>query len=383
VSPVGISSSGLPTEEIRALHRSIPGFAPTPLTSLRSLARRLGLKSILVKDESHRLHLKAFKVLGASYAIFRWIEQQEGLRLNRPLSVVDFYSGEPLLEPGAFTFCTATDGNHGRAVAWAANQLQQRSVIFVPENTVAARQENISTEGAEVRVVEGDYDLAVRTCADEAASRGWQIISDTSWDNYTEIPEWVAQGYHTLFAEIDEQVEPGCEVDVTLIPGGVGTLAAAAAEHFRGLHSDRPVKLVSVEPTESDCLFASAESPTGQPTATSATQRTIMAGLNCGSPSPLAWKAIKPAYNAFVTIDDSACREAMGRYARPKGEDRKIVSGESGAATLAALIWLVEQRDRGLDLGELKLDSDTTVLLLNTEGDTDPEHYQAVIRPVD
>lgn len=361
------------------LHRSLDAYKPTPLVSLPHLARTLGVGKLLVKDESLRFGLNAFKALGSTYAIFKFLhrhykEQGKFVSLAR-----DFYRNTGAIEPGKFTFCTATDGNHGRGVAWTARQLRQQSVIFVPANTVSSRVLNIEREGARVVTVDGTYDDTVAAMAEQAEVNGWSIISDMSWPGYEEIPRWIMAGYTTLFAEIDRAIGPKDKVDIAFIPSGCGALAGTAAWHYnKVLGTSRP-RLVSVEPSDADCLLQSIESEGGLICSLDGGQTSIMAGLNCGTPSPAAWPLIKSGFDLFMTISDVAAIEAMRTYHRPGGEDPSIISGESGAATLAGLSTLMSGESMAPARENLGLTPDATVLLLNTEGDTDSDHYRRVV----
>ncbi|MFH1373601.1 MAG: diaminopropionate ammonia-lyase [bacterium] len=369
------TSAAFERDDIAAVHQSIPGYRLTPLHSLPSLARKLGVGRILVKDESHRLGLKAFKVLGSSYAIYRFIERHIGEHGAAVCEPEVFYrEGADLIEPGRFTFCTATDGNHGRGVAWTARRLGQKAAVFVPRDTVKARIEAIAAEGAGVTVVDGTYDDAVVAAARAAEKNDWQVISDTSWPGYTEIPRWVMAGYLTLFREID-QADGLDRVDVVIVQGGVGALAAAAGWYYRRERMRSDIRLVAVEPAESDCLLESVLSG-GQPTATRGDQQSIMAGLNCGQPSPVAWPLVRDSYDLFLTVNDESGVAAMRTYYHPDGSDPIVVSGESGAAGLAALLDICRDNSPAAVRERLDLSPESTVLLLNTEGDTDPVFFK-------
>ena len=368
------TAAAFASSDVTELHRSIPGYQPTPLVELSSLARALSLGRILVKDESRRFGLKAFKALGGSYAVYRFVAEYLA-SAGRPCPRAgQFYSESGFLHPGELTFSTATDGNHGRGVAWAAKLLHQRAMIFMPRGTVRARIDNIKNEGAEVVVVDGSYDDAVSLCAREAEARGWQIISDTSWPGYEMIPRWIMAGYLTLFREIESAVDVGTRIDCVIVQGGVGALAGAAAWYFRKESRWPEAKLVSVEPVEAACLLESIESG-GEPVLSKGRQDSIMAGLNCGMPSLTAWPLIKQGFDMFLAIPDSSCVEAMRRYYFSTSGDRGIVSGESGAAGLAALLDLMSKPEFCEARSYLGLGHDCTVLLLNTEGDTDPTGF--------
>jgi diaminopropionate ammonia-lyase len=338
------------------------------------------VKQILAKDESHRFGLNAFKALGASYAVYRFLKQHLEAHGKSCPPASEFYRQEPPVPPGTFTFCTATDGNHGRGIAWIARKLRQRAVIYMPHGSVQARIENIKAEGAEVIVIDGNYDAAVSRAAADAEQNGWHIISDTSWPGYEEIPRWIMAGYTTMFREIHEPPSAWPMPDVVIVQAGVGALAAAAAWYYnRNAASNRP-RLVSVEPTSAACLLESIQSQDGDPVQSRGKQDSIMAGLNCGTPSLLAWPIVKRGFDLFVSVSDDYGIRAMQSLFHPQGNDKRIVSGESGAAGLAALLALVAEESLALARSHLGLDTNSTVLLLNTEGDTDPDHFHQRVR---
>ncbi len=362
-------------KEIRCLHRSLEAYALTPLTALPNLARKLGVGKILVKDESCRFGLKAFKALGSTYAIYRYVrEYLEFVGRDCPDPGL-FYRSHDIFEPEAYMFCTATDGNHGRGVAWVARLLHQKSVIYMPRNSVPARIGNIRREGADVRVVDGDYDAAVAQCRQDAELHGWQIISDTSWPGYEKIPRWIMAGYLTLFDEISEQ--SNMVPDIVIVQAGVGALAASAGYYYRSRYSNRNIKLVSVEPLQAACVLESIEK--GEPVVSNGQQDSMMAGLNCATPSITAWPIIKGSFDLFLSIPDDRAREAMRLYYHTEGNDPRIISGESGAAGLAALLALIQ--DDGFDGAReiLEIGSETNVLVLNTEGATDPVNFRRIV----
>jgi diaminopropionate ammonia-lyase len=299
-----------------AFHRSLPGYAPTPLVDARAAAETLGVASVLVKDESSRLGLPSFKILGASWAIHRALQE----RGDRPV------------------LACATDGNHGRAVARVGRERGLEVNVFVPAGMVAARREAIAAEGARVQVVEGSYDEAV----EGAAASGALVIQDTSWPGYEDVPRWIVEGYGTIGAEID--VEP----DVVAVQIGVGSFAAAMVRRFAG------ARIIGVEPITAACALASAEA--GELVEVPGPHDSAMAGLNCGRASLVAWPVVSRGVEAFAAVSDDRAREAVELLARDG-----ITAGESGAAGLAGLLAF---RD------ELALAPADTVLVINTEGDT-------------
>jgi diaminopropionate ammonia-lyase len=338
------------SDSARAFHASLDCYAPTPLRVCPALAAELSVRAIYVKDESFRFGTGAFKVLGASWAMHQAIKQTSGSSRS--------------------VFACATDGNHGRAVAWMARRLGAAAKVFVPANTVSERIEAIRREGADVTVVSGTYDEAVRRCARESAANGWQVISDTGYGDYRQIPVWVTEGYQTLFSEFEEQREAMglTPPDLVLIQAGVGGLLAAAVSHFRRF-GDRS-KIVSVEPEDAACLLESIATEDGRPTTAGGGQNSIMAGLNCGEPSLTAWPLIRSGVDAFLAIEDSFAVAAMRRFYYPAKEDPRIVSGESGAAGLGGLIAMREE-----------MACPGSILLINTEGATDPESFRQLVDP--
>ena len=356
----------------RAFHRSFPGYAPTPLVELRALSARLGIHRLWVKDESPRFGLNAFKVLGASYAVARHIAARLGMA-EAALSC-DVLAGEACREAmrGATLF-TATDGNHGRGVAWTARELGCRAVVRMPMGTVESRVANIRALGAEVTVEARNYDGCVRLAAQQAAqSPGGVLVQDTAWEGYTQIPLWIMQGYLTMALEADEQMDaPPTHI---FLQAGVGSMAAAVAAYFAQAHPQEPPKIVIVEPAAADCFFRSAAN--GEITAVTGEMPTIMAGLACGEPSPIAWAILQNLPCAYLSCADEVTRRGMRLLSRPLTGDRPIVSGESGAVGAGAL-W--EAAGDEMARKALGLDASARVLLISTEGDTDPVNYQRVM----
>jgi diaminopropionate ammonia-lyase len=361
-----MTSSGVgPAPDRAALdfHRRLPGYAPSPLVDAPSLAAELGLGGVWVKDESSRLGLPSFKILGASWGVYRALDRHVGG--FAPWTNLDEL-GAQLAPHRPLTLAAATDGNHGRAVAHMANLLGLSARIFVPAGTATARIEGIESEGATCEVVDGTYDEAVARSAREAGER-CLVISDTSWPGYEEVPRWVIEGYSTIFWEIEDQLS--VQADVVVIQLGVGALGAAAARHFRRPELSAPPRMVGVEPELSACVLASMEA--GEIVTIPGPHDSIMAGLNCGTPSLIAWPFVSGGYDAFVSVADESAREGMRALARAG-----VVSGETGAAGVACLLELLDHPDARERLG---IDGTTTVLLLSTEGATDPAAYEAIV----
>ncbi len=351
-------------------HRRLPGYEETPLVDAPKLAGALGVGKVFVKDESSRLGLPAFKVLGASWAVYRALEERLGESFGDWEEIGEL---EERLEPlRPLSLVAATDGNHGRAVARVARLLDLGAKIFVPEDMAAARREAIAGEGAEVIVVDGTYDAAVERSAGEAGERGL-VISDMSWPGYERIPSWVIEGYSTMLWEIDDELERRNEEgpDLVIVQVGVGAFAAAVARHFRSPRMSPRPKLVGVEPVNADCLLESVAA--GRIVSVPGPHDSTMSGLNCGRPSLVAWPIVSRGIDLLVAVDDKPAHEAM-RLAAESG----VVSGETGAAGLGGLLEIL--RAEGAEFRRtLGVGGETRILLFNCEGATDPEAYRRII----
>jgi diaminopropionate ammonia-lyase len=355
---------GRPTRAPLDLHRKLPGYAPSPLVEVRPLADELGLGRLWVKDESSRLGLPSFKILGASWGVYRALDRHIG-GFSTWSNLDDLR--EQLGSHRPLALAAATDGNHGRAVARMARLLELNGRIFVPAGTASARIEAIESEGATCEVVEGTYDDAVARSAEQADDR-CLVISDTSWPGYEDVPRWVIEGYSTIFWEIEDQLD-GASVDAVVIQLGVGALGAAAVRHWRIVSAARPV-MIGVEPDRAACVLASLEA--GRIVTIPGPHDSIMAGLNCGTPSIVAWPLVSAGFDAVAAIDDDRAREAMRALAFAG-----VVAGETGAAGVACLI---ELRASGA-LPELGVTDRSRVVVLSTEGATDPQAYAEIVRP--
>ena len=365
----------------RALHESFPQYTTTPLTRLDRMAAYLGLKEVYVKDESYRFGLNAFKVLGGSFAMARYIADETGRDVSElPYSVLT--SDKLREEFGQATFFTATDGNHGRGVAWAAGRLGQKAVVHMPKGSTQTRLENIAKEGAQVDIQEMNYDDCVRLAAKEAdeTERG-VIVQDTAWDGYEEIPSWIMQGYGTMAMEAGEQLRDyGCDRPThVFVQAGVGSLAGAVVGYFTNLYPDNPPTFVVVEADAAACLYKGAAAGDGDPRIVDGDMQTIMAGLACGEPNTISWDILKNHVKVFIAAPDWVAASGMRMLAAPIKGDAPVTSGESGAApfgALAAIMTMEEYRDLRHEIG---LDENSSVLLFSTEGDTDPERYKNIV----
>ncbi len=367
--------------DIRRFHRSLSGYAPTPLIDRPALAEKLGIRKLYVKDEAHRFGIQAFKALGASYAIFRYLKKEWEMGNDDDFGVDAFHEPARMARLGERTFCAATDGNHGRAVAWTARMLKQRAVIYMPKHTVQARIDHIENEGARVVLVDGTFDDCVTRCDADAKANGWVAVADIAFEGNMDIPGDIMAGYSTLFHELDPHATPEApQFDLVLLQAGVGGFAAAGAWFFSHRYGKNRPYLICVEPTESDCFLESIRHGNGGPRETLGNQTSIMAGLNCGTPSMAAWPIIRDAVDAFIAIEDRYAEEAIRAYFHAEDPDLPIVSCESGASSLAGLMALSRESALAPIREKIGL-AGCSVLLVNTEGDTDPASFNRIINP--
>lgn len=360
-------------------HRSFPQYSATPLTRLSGLAEYLGLKRLYVKDESYRFGLNAFKVLGGSYAIARHIAKELGKDVSEvPYSVLT--SDELREKFGQATFFTATDGNHGRGVAWAANRLEQKCVVRMPKGTTQTRLQNIAKENATVTIEDLNYDDCVRMAAKEAENTPRGImVQDTAWEGYEEIPTWIMQGYGTLATEADKQLEEdGCRPTHIFIQAGVGSLAGAVIGYFANRYKENPPVMVVVEAGAADCLYRSAMQADGSRVDVTGDMLTIMAGLACGEANTVSWDILRNHADAFVSCPDWVSANGTRIYGAPLKGDERVISGESGSVTLGLVHALMTKPEYKELKDALKLGADSEVLLVSSEGDTDPDRYREI-----
>lgn len=366
----------LGTEEVRkarAFHSSFPEYKVTPLHSLGGLAGRLGLRQIWIKDESHRFGLNAFKVLGGSYAIGRYLAE----RLNVDIATLSFErlrSPELKARLGDLTLVTATDGNHGRGIAWAAKQLAQRAVVLMPKGSSEIRLNKIRAEGAEAHITDLNYDDTVRLASRYASEQNGVLMQDSAWDGYEQIPSWIMQGYCTLVDEALEQMDGALPTHV-LLQAGVGSFAAAVLGHLVARFGERRPRTIIVEPDQAACIYRSASMADGAPHAVTGDLATIMAGLACGEPSTVAWPILREYADLYLSVPDYISAKGMRILGSPLPGDPQVISGESGAVGLGVLSLLADG-----DLADgLSIDGDSRVLIISTEGDTDPERYREIV----
>jgi len=354
---------------VRAFHETFPQYAPTPLWSLPAAAERLGLGAVYVKDESFRFGLNAFKVLGGSYAIGNILREQTGAALR--------YSDLIAAGGERKTFVTATDGNHGRGVAWAAREFGHKSVVYMPKGSVPVRLENIRKAGADASITDLSYDDAVRKARADAERNGWLIVQDTAWPGYEAVPEMIMQGYLTMALEAWEQLSQ--KPTHIFLQAGVGSMAAAVAAFFAQLPGEKPA-IVIVEPNSADCFYRTARANDGQLHFAAGPMVTIMAGLACGEPCPPAWEILRSTARYYLAGPDYAAETGMRLLGQPLGDDPRIVSGESGASAFGFAAELMTDPELVELRQELGLSSASRVLFFSTEGDTDPENYSKILK---
>ena len=346
--------------------------AETPLHALPALAAELGIGSAYIKDEGKRLGLGSFKALGGAYAVMHLVLEAAGKQLGRSVDVAELSSPEVKAIAAVMTFACATDGNHGRSVAQGAGLVGARSVIFVHSGVSNERVAAIARFGAEMVRVAGDYDQSVREAARVAAERGWTVVSDTSWPGYERIPGLVMQGYTVIVREALERLaQPPTHI---FLQAGVGGFAAAVAGHLAIMLGEARPTVTVVEPMRAACIYETARA--GRPVTIAHSKPTVMAMLECYEPSLVAWRVLSRIGDAFMTVDEEDAVSVMNRLARPVGNDPAIVSGESGGAGLAGLIRTAKDNDMRAALG---LDGNSRVLIINSEGATDPGRYSELV----
>jgi len=369
-------------ERARAYHQGFEEYQPSRLVQLPKLADYLGLGKLFVKDESSRFGLNAFKVLGASYAIGRYLARKLG-RDILDISYHELCSDTVRKQLGDITFTTATDGNHGRAVAWAARQLHQKAVIYMPRGSDPIRLRNIVELGAEASITDLTYDDAVRLSKQKAEENGWVIVQDTAWKGYEEIPTWIMQGYATLAVEAMEQLREQNVAAPThvFLQAGVGSFAGGVLGFLASSLGEKMPKVTIVEPEKANCIYHSARVGDGKAHAVSGDLGTLMAGLACGEPNTISWELLRDYATAYVSCPDSLAATGMRILATPLKGDEVIISGESGAVT-TGLVHLLMESEGGNAAQlrqQLELDHNSVVLLVSTEGNTSPRAFRDAV----
>lgn len=365
-------------KKVRAFHASFPEYAVTPLAQLDGLAKELHVANIWVKDESYRFGLNAFKVLGGSYTIGNYLAHRLGMDI-RELSYEKLISKEVHDKIGDITFVTATDGNHGRGVAWTANRLHQKSVVYMPKGSALERLNNIRALGADASITDLNYDDAVRLANEGAEKNGWVMVQDTAWPGYEDIPGWIMEGYTTMAAEAVEQLK-GAKPTHIFLQAGVGAMSGGITGFFADLYGDeeRPI-ITIVEPNKADCIYRTAEADDGQLHFVKGDMNTIMAGLACGEPCTIGWKVLHDHADNFVSMPDYVAAEGMRVLGNPLPGDPRVISGESGAATAGFVAEVLRNESLDWLRRQLKLDENSRILCFSTEGDTDRENYRRIV----
>ncbi|PAB59652.1 diaminopropionate ammonia-lyase [Anaeromicrobium sediminis] len=379
----GIYPEFLVAEEIkkvRDFHLSMDEYEATPLAKLETLAKYLGLGGIYVKDESYRFGLNAFKGLGGTYAIAKLLCKKLHIDIN-DASFEYFNRPEVKEKIKDMIFVTATDGNHGRGVAWAATKLGCKSVVYMPKGSSQIRLEAIKEAGAEASITDLNYDDAVRLAQKMSEEHGWYMVQDTAWDGYEEIPNWITQGYTTMANESLEQLKlEGIKRPTHMfLQAGVGSFAGAMLGYYANVFKEDVPTTIIVEPNLADCIYKSALAEDGKPRFVGGDMNTIMAGLACGEPNTITWEILRDFASAYVSCPDYVAARGMRVMASPMMMDDKVVSGESGAVGLGLLTMIMERKELKDLRDKLGLNKDSIVLCFSTEGDTDPEHYKKVV----
>lgn len=352
-----LTTSILQKHDATVFHTSLSKYEPTPLVALSNLSKKYKVGNIYIKDESHRFGLNAFKVLGASFAIHQSLEKIPDIK----------------------TFCTATDGNHGKAVAWSANKFGKKSMIFVPKDTTALRIEAIEKEGAQVVQINGNYDEACQKAKKRAEENNWTLIQDTAWRGYMEIPALIMSGYLTLFKELEENLHTNLDsnIDLVFLQAGVGSMAAAGIYYYLNKYGTKRPKIIIVESEEADGILLSFQN--NKISTSKGNSNTIMAGLNCGTPSLGAWELLKNGTDYSLKINDYYAKKAMRELYFPIDSDKRIISGESDSAGFAGFLSLMIEDEFKVIKDALEISENTNILFINTEGNTDAKVFSEII----
>ena len=365
-------------KKVNAFHRSFPEYSVTPLANLNHFAEQVGLKSIHVKDESYRFNLNAFKVLGGSYAIGNYIAKKLGMDISE-LPYEKMTSEEIKEKLGEVTFVTATDGNHGRGVAWTANRLGQKSVVYMPKGSAKERLDNIKALGSDASITDLNYDDAVRLANEGAEKYGWVMVQDTAWEGYEDIPGWIMEGYTTMAYEAVQQLGDEKPTHVFL-QAGVGAMSGGVTGFLADYYGDKDRPIITiVEPNKADCIYRTAEANDGKLHFVTGDMDSIMAGLCCGEPCTIGWNVLKGHADHFVSIPDYCAAKGMRILGNPLPGDDKVISGESGAATFGFVAELMTNPSLDWLRKKLQIDENSRILCFSTEGDTDKENYRRIV----
>jgi len=360
-------------------HSSFEQYAETPLVELKQLSKYLGLENFFVKDESYRFGLNAFKVLGGSYAIGQYVANKLGKDID-DFPYKALISEEVKNDLGELTFITATDGNHGCGVAWTAEQLKQKAIVYMPKGSSMERLERIRAHGAIAEIIDMNYDECVRYCNELAKEKGYIIVQDTAWEGYQEIPIWIMQGYITMAYEAYLRMEEkNIKPTHVFLQAGVGSMASAVCGFFSSVYKeDKPIFTI-VEPHKANCIFRTAKADDGKLHFVTGDMDTIMAGLACGEPNIIGWEILKSYAENFLSVPDEVAAHGMRLLGNPLRGDERIISGESGAVTAGVVSQLMTIEELKEIKESLKLDENSVVLCISTEGDTDFNNYRDIV----
>lgn len=365
-------------KKIYDYHNSFPMYEKTPFIELKNLAEKVNVKNILVKDESYRFGLNAFKVLGGSFAIGKVIAKKLDMDI-KDLTFEKLTSKEVKNKLGEITFITANDGNHGRGVAWAANKLNQKAIVYMPRGSAKERVENIEKEGATVKVLDANYDECVRKANKLAEKKGYIMVQDTAWDGYEDIPKWIMQGYMTLAWEMYESLqEKNIKPTHLFLQAGVGSFAAATTGFFTNMYKDEGKPIITVvEPDTVACIYESAIA--NERVLVGGEHETIMAGLACGEPNTFGLKVLLDNCENFIKVSDEFAAYGMRVLGNPYKDDKKVISGESGAAPFGSIIKILTDDKYKDERKKLDINSDSNLIFVSTEGDTDAQNYLDIV----
>lgn len=364
-------------KKVLAYHSSFPEYQETPMAELKNLAKYLGVESFCVKDESYRFGLNAFKVLGGSYCIGKYIAERLGMDISE-LTFEKLVSPEIHEELGEITFVTATDGNHGRGIAWTANRIGQKSVVFMPKGSAKERLHNIQALASDASITDMNYDDTVRHANECAEKYGWVMVQDTAWEGYEQIPGWIMEGYTTMALEAVRQMKERKPTHVFL-QAGVGAMPGALTGFFSDYFKDDKPIITIVEPDKADCIYRSAKANDGKPRFVAGDMNTIMAGLACGEPCTIAWDVLQDHADYFIPMPDYVAAKGMRILGNPLRGDERIISGESGASTTGFVAEIMTNPALRDLRRELRLNESSRILCFSTEGDTDRDNYRNIV----
>lgn len=371
-SPYGVEKA----RAVQAFHASFPEYTTTPLVELKGLAKALGVKAIYVKDESYRFGLNAFKVLGGSYSIGSYLARKHGLDDNKlTYALLQELAAQGKQE----TFVTATDGNHGRGVAWTCNRLKQNAVVLMPEGSSLERLTNIQKLGANASITDLNYDDAVRLAYKYSQENDWVMVQDTAWEGYEIIPQTIMQGYTTMAYEAVEQLGETVPTHVFL-QAGVGAMSGSVTGLLADYYQEKMPVLTVVEPNKADCLYQTALADDGKLHFVGGKLDSIMAGLCCGEPCTLGWQVLSSFADFFISMPDEIAAEGMRLLASETDGDTKVISGESGAAGAGLALSALKFKELAWLKEKLGLNENSVLLFFSTEGDTDKENYERIVK---